>query len=47
MDINDRDYENARQELYSLIQVGLDDVAAERTRPWAEVKAELAKRWEV
>ena len=36
-----------RFELYGKLQEGLDDVAAGRTRPWAEVKAELAKRWEV
>ena len=35
-----------RFELYGKLQEGLDDVAAGRTRPWAEVKAELAKRWE-
>ena len=36
-----------RFELYGKLQEGLDDVAAGRTRPWAEVKNELSKRWEV
>lgn len=33
--------EIARNELYAEIQKGLDDVAAGKTRPWEEVKAEL------
>lgn len=33
--------EIARNELYAEIQKGLDDVAAGRTCPWEEVKAEL------
>ena len=38
------EYEAARQELYSLLQEGLDDVAAGRERPWKEVRDELRKR---
>ena len=33
--------EIARNELYAEIQKGLDDVAAGRTCPWEEVKAEF------
>ena len=35
----------SRFELYAKIQEGLDDVAAGRTRPWDEVKAELLEKW--
>lgn len=39
------DYEAARQELYSLLQEGLDDVAAGRTLPWNEAFEELRQRY--
>ena len=42
--MSDSDRDNNLQELYALIQEGLDDVAAGRTTPWEEVKAELLNR---
>lgn len=44
MDPKNTEYEAARQELYSLLQEGLDDVAAGRERPWQEVRDELRNR---
>ena len=35
----------SRFELYVKLQEGLDDVAAGRTRPWKDVKAELLNHW--
>ena len=42
-----RTYEalTSRFELYVKLQEGLDDVAAGRTRPWKDVKAELLNHW--
>ena len=42
--ISDADREKGLHELYALLQEGLDDVAAGRTTPWEEVKAELLNR---
>lgn len=42
--MSDSDREKNLQKLYTLIQEGLDDVAAGRTTPLEEVKAELLNR---
>ena len=42
--MSDSDREKSLQELYALIQEGLDDVAAGRTTPWEVVKADLLNR---
>lgn len=47
MDPKNTDYEAARQELCSLLQEGLDDVAAGRTLPWREARDEFYKQYNI
>ena len=47
MDSKNTEYEAARQELYSLLQEGLDDVAAGRPLPWREARDEFYKQYNI